>query len=52
MASEIEAKLTVPIHWDLWNESYVNANSLKSRIGKIKIRTICRGDKIELPLEK
>lgn len=50
MASEIEAKLTVPIHWDLWKESYVNVHGLKKRVGKIKIRTIRRGDKIELPL--
>jgi len=52
MASEIEAKLTVPIHWDLWDESYVNAHGLKKRVGQIKIRTIRRGEKIELPLEK
>ena len=52
MASEIGAKLTVPIHWDLWKESYLDAHRLKSRVGKIKIRTIQRGDKIELPLAK
>jgi L-ascorbate metabolism protein UlaG (beta-lactamase superfamily) len=52
MASEIEAKVTVPIHWDLWKESYLNAHRLESRVGKIKIRTIQRGGKIELPLEK
>jgi L-ascorbate metabolism protein UlaG (beta-lactamase superfamily) len=51
LAGEISAKLTIPIHWDLWNESYLNADDLENNIRHTRIKVVPRGTKLVLPLE-
>jgi len=51
LAREIGAKLTVPIHWDLWKESYVDAHAVEKKFKETEVRVIPRGGKISLPLE-
>ena len=51
MAKEIGARLTVPIHWDLWKESYLDAHRLGKEVEEMGIRVISRGDKLCLPLK-
>jgi L-ascorbate metabolism protein UlaG (beta-lactamase superfamily) len=51
LAEEIAAKLTIPIHWDLWNESYIDAGDLENSIRNPRIKVVPRGTKLLLPLE-
>ena len=51
LAAEIAAKVTIPIHWDLWKESYMNANDLQNSIRHSGIKVVPRGTKLVLPLE-
>ncbi len=52
MASEIGAKVTVPIHWDLWKESYMDPRPLEKRSQGTEIRMLIRGSKLLLPLKR
>jgi L-ascorbate metabolism protein UlaG (beta-lactamase superfamily) len=52
MASEIGARVTVPVHWDLWEESYLDPHSVALRSRETEIRVLPRGSKIVLPLDK
>jgi L-ascorbate 6-phosphate lactonase len=51
LASEIGARVSVPIHWDLWKESYIDARGLEKGITGTVIRVISRGSKLSLPLD-
>ncbi len=51
LAAEIAAKLTIPIHWDLWQESYIDARDLENSVRHTRIKVVPRGTKLVLPLE-
>ena len=52
MASEIGARVTVPIHWDLWRESYTDPHSVEKGVKGTEVRVLTRGGKLFLPLDK
>ena len=52
MASEIRAAITVPIHWDLWRESYIDPSAVENKGKGTAINVLSRGSRISLPLDR
>jgi len=50
VAKELRARLYVPIHWDIWNKTYLDPQTCVDGWSGIKVKVMKSGEKLELPI--